>query len=65
MTDLLIRPLVATDREKWWGLWQGYIKFYKASVADDVSEVTWQRLLHEDVPAFAALQNTANMASSH
>jgi GNAT superfamily N-acetyltransferase len=52
MTDLIIRPLEAKDRDKWWELWQGYITFYKASVADDVSEVTWQRLLDEDQPAF-------------
>ena len=52
MTDFVIRPLEAKDREKWWALWQGYINFYKASVTDDVSEVTWQRLLDQNQPAF-------------
>ena len=52
MTDLVIRPVEASDRERWWELWQGYIEFYKASVADEVSEVTWQRLLDNNEPAF-------------
>ncbi len=52
MTNLSIRSLEATDREKWWELWLGYITFYKASVADEVSEVTWQRLLDDNEPAF-------------
>jgi GNAT superfamily N-acetyltransferase len=55
MSNLTIRSLKSTDREKWWELWQGYIKFYKASVSDDVSEVTWQRLLDDEQPAFCRL----------
>jgi len=52
MADLIIRPLEANDREIWWDLWQEYIKFYKATIANDVSEVTWLRLLDKNEPAF-------------
>mgnify|MGYP001172104074 FL=1 len=52
MIDLIIRPVDASDRDRWWKLWQGYIEFYQATVTDEVSEVTWKRLLDDDVPAF-------------
>ena len=40
-----IRPLRASDKTEWLALFRGYISFYKASVAEDVIEETWQRLL--------------------
>jgi len=41
---MIIRPLVATDRAEWQPLWQGYLEFYKADVAPEVSDVTFARL---------------------
>ncbi len=43
--ELSIRPLQQSDKQQWWSLWQGYLAFYETRLADDVSEVTWQRLL--------------------
>jgi GNAT superfamily N-acetyltransferase len=40
-----IRPLAATDKAAWLALFRGYIAFYEATIADDVIEATWQRLL--------------------
>jgi GNAT superfamily N-acetyltransferase len=40
-----IRALTAHDKAAWLPLFKGYIAFYKAAVADDVIEETWQRLL--------------------
>jgi GNAT superfamily N-acetyltransferase len=40
-----IRPLEARDRGAWEALFRGYITFYKSSVADDVIEETFRRLL--------------------
>lgn len=40
-----IRRLEARDRAAWLPLFKGYIAFYKSTVADDVIETTWQRLL--------------------
>ena len=42
--DLVVRPLVQQDREAWLTLWRGYLDFYGASVADDVTALTWDRL---------------------
>jgi GNAT superfamily N-acetyltransferase len=40
-----IRKLAAKDKPAWLPLFKGYIEFYKATVADDVIEGTWQRLM--------------------
>jgi GNAT superfamily N-acetyltransferase len=40
-----IRRLEAKDKLAWLPLFKAYIEFYKSSVADDVIEMTWGRLL--------------------
>ncbi len=44
-SDIRVRPLEAKDKARWLHLFKGYITFYKATVADDVIEQTWQRLM--------------------
>jgi GNAT superfamily N-acetyltransferase len=39
-----VRRLQAKDKAAWVALFKGYIAFYKATVPDDVIEMTWQRL---------------------
>ncbi|GFM77860.1 N-acetyltransferase [Pseudomonas cichorii] len=45
MTAVQIRPVTADDHGAWLPLWQAYLRFYKTELADDVSDVTWQRIL--------------------
>jgi GNAT superfamily N-acetyltransferase len=45
MPHVTIRLLEPGDREAWEELFRGYITFYRSSVADDVIEETWRRLL--------------------
>ena len=40
-----VRRLDAKDKAAWLDLFKGYIAFYKATVADEVIETTWQRLM--------------------
>jgi GNAT superfamily N-acetyltransferase len=40
-----VRRLEARDKAAWLPLFKGYIAFYKATVADEVIETTWQRLI--------------------
>ena len=48
MTErVVIRPLRVDEREAWEPLWDGYLKFYKASVPAETTAVTWQRF-HDD-----------------
>jgi GNAT superfamily N-acetyltransferase len=47
---LTLTPLRAADKVEWWPLWQGYLTFYKASIADDVSDLTFDRLTNGREP---------------
>jgi GNAT superfamily N-acetyltransferase len=53
MTEIVIRPLARKDCAKWQPLWQGYLAFYKASVPDEVTDVTFARFLNEAEPMHA------------
>ncbi len=48
--SIVIRPLAASDQAVWKDLWTCYLVFYKSSVAEDVYETTWSRLLDPDEP---------------
>lgn len=48
--DLVIRPFQADDRAAWEPLWQGYLTFYKTSLAAEVTQTTWKRLLDPSEP---------------
>ena len=42
---IAIRPLEAQDKNAWELLWQGYLEFYETSVAPEVTEATWRRIV--------------------
>ncbi|MCB1546371.1 MAG: GNAT family N-acetyltransferase [Hyphomicrobiaceae bacterium] len=42
---VVVRRLDERDKASWRPLFEGYIAFYKASVAPEVMELTWQRLM--------------------
>ena len=46
-----VRRLEARDKPVWHILFKGYIEFYKATVPEDVIEMTWKRLM-EGAPDF-------------
>jgi GNAT superfamily N-acetyltransferase len=48
-----IRPLVQGDRPAWEPLWAGYLAFYGASLAPEVTDTTWARLMDPDEPMHA------------
>lgn len=48
MNSLVIRAALPADETSWRDLWRGYCGFYGASVSDDVTARTWQRILDPD-----------------
>jgi len=42
-----IRPLTQDDYDAWLALWQGYLKYYRTELADDITQATWARLMDE------------------
>ena len=45
---ITIRPPVQTDRAAWEQLWTGYLEYYETSVAPEVYETAFTRLLGND-----------------
>jgi len=45
MSGIVIRPAAAKDEARWRKLWAGYIKFYRASVSEEVTANTWRAIL--------------------
>ena len=41
--DTAVRPVRPGDRQTWEPLWQGYLTFYEASLAPNVTDATWRR----------------------
>ncbi len=44
MSDIVVRPFEAGDRDAWRRLWTAYLEFYETSVAEYVYATTWRRL---------------------
>ena len=45
---MIIRAIRPDDRENWQSLWQGYLDFYRAVLAPEVTERTWALLVEGD-----------------
>lgn len=43
-----IAPLTVSDRAEWLELWHAYLEFYEESLADDVTEATFARIVADD-----------------
>jgi GNAT superfamily N-acetyltransferase len=41
--ELTVRPVQPADRAAWQPLWRGYLTFYQATLAPEVSDATWRR----------------------
>lgn len=52
-TVVQVRALEANDRAAWLPLWQGYLTFYNSQLREDITELTWQRMLDASEPMFA------------
>ena len=64
---IAIRTLTPADRPAWEPLWQGYLTFYKASLAPEVTDATWTRLNDPAEPMYAlgAFQGDALVGIVH
>ena len=53
MTAFSIRPVRRDDFDAWLPLWRGYLEFYKAEVAEEVTRLTWARFFDAYEPMHA------------
>jgi GNAT superfamily N-acetyltransferase len=42
--EIVVRPVVAGDRDQWMPLWKGYLDFYREDLPDEVSDYTFTRI---------------------
>lgn len=52
---LLIRAPAAADETRWRSLWAQYVAFYRATVPEQATATTWQRMLEPEGPVFGRL----------
>lgn len=53
MTAFSVRPVRRDDFDAWLSLWRGYLEFYKAEVAEEVTRLTWARFFDAYEPMHA------------
>lgn len=50
-----VRMLRAADEAVWRRLWAGYLQFYRTGLSEEMTALTFARLLDPDVPVFGAV----------
>lgn len=50
-----ISPLTAADHDEWLPLWAGYLEFYRETLSDEQTELTFSRFLDPEVMMWGAI----------
>ena len=49
---LTIRAIEEKDKDQWLKLWAGYLEFYKSTISLEQTELTWKRLINNELKMF-------------
>ena len=49
---LTIRAIEEKDKSQWLNLWAGYLEFYKSTISTEQTELTWKRLINNELKMF-------------
>ncbi len=47
-----IRAIEEKDKNQWLNLWAGYLAFYKSTISTEQTELTWKRLINNELKMF-------------
>ena len=47
-----IRAIEEKDKNQWLNLWAGYLEFYKSTISIEQTELTWKRLINNELKMF-------------
>lgn len=50
---MIVRDLAETDRAQWDALWTGYLEFYETTLASEITESVFARLIDPNTKMFA------------
>ena len=57
---LTIRALEEKDKSQWLKLWAGYLEFYKSTISPEQTELTWKRLINNELKMFGFVAEDEN-----
>jgi GNAT superfamily N-acetyltransferase len=57
---LTIRAIEEKDKSQWLKLWAGYLEFYKSTISPEQTELTWKRLINNELKMFGFVAEDEN-----
>ena len=57
---LTIRAIEEKDKSQWLKLWAGYLEFYKSTISPEQTELTWKRLINNELKMFGFVAEDQN-----
>jgi len=57
---LTIRAIEEKDKDQWLKLWAGYLEFYKSTISSEQTELTWKRLINNELKMFGFVAEDEN-----
>jgi GNAT superfamily N-acetyltransferase len=57
---LTIRAIEEKDKSQWLKLWAGYLEFYKSTISREQTELTWKRLINNELKMFGFVAEDQN-----
>jgi GNAT superfamily N-acetyltransferase len=57
---LNIRAIEEKDKSQWLKLWAGYLEFYKSTILPEQTELTWKRLINNELKMFGFVAEVEN-----
>jgi len=57
---LTIRAIEEKDKSQWLKLWAGYLEFYKSIISIEQTELTWKRLINNELKMFGFVAEDQN-----
>ena len=57
---LTIRAIKEQDKSQWIKLWAGYLEFYKSTISPEQTELTWNRLINNELKMFGFVAENEN-----
>jgi GNAT superfamily N-acetyltransferase len=57
---LTIRAIEEKDKSQWLKLWAGYLEFYKSTILPEQTELTWKRLINNELKMFGFVAEDEN-----
>jgi GNAT superfamily N-acetyltransferase len=55
-----IRAIEVKDKSQWLKLWDSYLEFYKSSISPEQTELTWERLINNELKMFGFVAESEN-----